>query len=155
MQYDEHAWAGEDGYDPRIRERREPLKGMLSLSDEELGALYRTGLELVLDEDDYMLTPTIGSDTARVVIMLDRRFVTLTTPMIDHGVREVLAHTELLHNAKLVWIHLRNGIYPQRQVAIVRALGMDKGTVARSLASLSRLGFARREDGVWLAEVPR
>ncbi|MGW3154031.1 helix-turn-helix domain-containing protein [Streptomyces sp. NPDC001089] len=154
MQYVEREWAGEDGYLPEVQERRKPLKGMLSRTDEELGDLFRRGLELMLDEDDYVLTPTYGDDRMRVVLMLDKRLVTLTSPMSDQALTAVATDENLTHAARLVWVHLRNVQMPQRQIGLARALGMDKSTVARSLTALAQRGLVSKADGFWMAVTP-
>ncbi|MEU1454397.1 hypothetical protein [Streptomyces avermitilis] len=154
MQYIKRNWAGEEGYLPEVRERRKPLKGMLSRSNEELGDLFRRGLELMLDEDDYVLTPTYGDDRMRVVMLLDRRFVTLTTPMPDQVLTDVVTDADLTHAVRLVWVHLRNAQFPQRQIGLARALGMDKNTISRSLTVLSQRGLASKVDGLWAAAAP-
>jgi hypothetical protein len=143
MQNDRNAWVGE--------EHHEPLKGLLSLSDEELGSVFREGVELMLDENGPMLTPTFGGDRMRVVLMPDQHFGSMKHPKESRVLADVLTNQDLTHAARLVWTYLRNSEQFQRQITIARALGMDKGTVARSLASLDQQGLVMRRDGLWLA----
>ncbi|MFG2380587.1 hypothetical protein [Streptomyces avermitilis] len=141
MQIAAHAWTGE--------EHHEPLKGLLSLSNEELGSIFREGVELMLDDNGPMLTPTFGNDRMRVVLMPDQRFVSMKHPRESRAMKSVLTDQDLTHAARLVWAHLHNSEQAQRQITVARALGMDKGTVARSLVSLSLRGLAMRVDGLW------
>ncbi|MET7347438.1 hypothetical protein [Streptomyces mirabilis] len=141
MQIDAHTWIGD--------EHHEPLKGFLSLSNEELGSVFREGLELMLDDNSPMLTPTFGNDRMRVVLMPDKHFMSMKHPRESRALKSVLTDQDLTHAARLVWAHLRNSEQYQRQITVARALGMDKGTVARSLASLSQRGLAMRVDGLW------
>ncbi|MFJ9353732.1 helix-turn-helix domain-containing protein [Streptomyces mirabilis] len=149
MQINEYAWAGEEGYLPEVHQRRECLKGMLSLSNEELGDLFRRGLEFVADDDDPVMTPLIGGDKVRVALMQEPKLAAMTARSVDQALSEVLTDSELTHAARLVWAHLRNRTGGQRKATIARALGMDKGAVYRSIKALDESGLVSEEDGVW------
>lgn len=64
-------WAGDEGYSPKVQERRSPLRGLLSLLDDDLADFVRTGLEFVLDEDGFVICPAVATDKARLVLMLE------------------------------------------------------------------------------------
>ncbi|WP_328981746.1 helix-turn-helix domain-containing protein [Streptomyces mirabilis] len=153
MQINEYDWAGEDGYLPEVQRRREHLKGMLSLSNEDLGDLFRRGLELVADDDDPVMTPLIGGDKVRVALMQEPKLAAMTARSVDYVLNEVLTNPELTHAARLVWAHLRNRAGGQRQVSIARALGMDRGAVSRATKALSERYLVSEEDGIWTVPV--
>ncbi|MER6748078.1 helix-turn-helix domain-containing protein [Streptomyces fungicidicus] len=148
METNEYSWAGEEGYRPEVHQRREVLKGMLSLSNEELGDIFRRGLEFVAD-DGPVMTPLIGGDKVRVALLTEPQLAAMTARTVDYALTDVLADSELTHATRVLWAHLRNVPNGQRKATISRALGMDKKAVSRSINALAERGLVVADDGVW------
>ncbi|MET7761728.1 hypothetical protein ABZS71_06690 [Streptomyces sp. NPDC005393] len=74
--------------------------------------------------------------------------------LASSGLFEVLTTTDMTHAARLVWAYLATVADPQRQVSIALGLGVDQGTVSRSVTALAQRGLARKINGVWVAERP-
>jgi DNA-binding MarR family transcriptional regulator len=74
---------------------------------------------------------------------------------VDPALDRVLRDGKLTTTARLVWAHLHNRSSGQRQATIARALGMDRGAVARATRALTERGLACDEDSVWVAVAPK